>query len=83
MVDTLKRQWGFSYRNGPLKNKNQLCKDNFFLVTCLGEIKSGTAGSCLNHVKTYLLRKVIRQTAVSCKMGHDSTLSNLDNFTMT
>jgi hypothetical protein len=55
----LKRQWGFSYRNGPLKNKNQLCNDNFFLATGLGKKKSGTAASCLKQVKIYLVERLL------------------------
>jgi hypothetical protein len=41
-------------------------KRQLFLATGLGKEKTGTAGSCLKQVEIYLLRKVIRQTAVRC-----------------
>ena len=55
-----------SYRNGPRKNKNQLCNENLFLATGLGKKKSGTAGSCLKQVKIYLLERLLDRLPIGC-----------------
>jgi hypothetical protein len=50
------------------------------LATGLGEKKSGTTGSCLKQVKIYLLRNVIRQTAVgtTIKKRNKPNLSQME-----